>query len=106
MSVGGALIVWFVRTMLQAKTAINARKPATTLVTEGPFQLSRNPGYLGMAATYTGLALLLNALSAVMALPVVLWVVTHFVVEREESYLNERFGSEYRDYQERVPRWL
>jgi protein-S-isoprenylcysteine O-methyltransferase Ste14 len=77
MSVGGGFIGWFVRTMLQAKTAISARKPATTLVTAGPLQLSRNPGYLGMAATYTGLALVLDAFSALLALPIVLWVVTH-----------------------------
>jgi protein-S-isoprenylcysteine O-methyltransferase Ste14 len=106
MSLGGGFIAWFFRTMLQANTAIDPRKPATTLVTDGPFQVSRNPGYLGMATTYAGLALVLDAVSALLALPVVLWVVSHVVIEREESYLEQRFGDEYREYQARVRRWL
>jgi protein-S-isoprenylcysteine O-methyltransferase Ste14 len=104
--IGGGLMAWFIRTMRQAKTAINPTKPATTLVTEGPFQVSRNPAYLGMAAVYTGLALLLNALLALVMLPVVLWAVTRMVIEREEPYLERRFGEEYRGYKGRVRRWL
>jgi protein-S-isoprenylcysteine O-methyltransferase Ste14 len=103
---GGGLMAWFVGNMRQAETPINPAKPVTALVTEGPFEVSRNPAYLGMATMYAGLALLVNALSSLIALPVVLLVVTKVVIEREEPYLERRFGDEYRDYRARVRRWL
>jgi protein-S-isoprenylcysteine O-methyltransferase Ste14 len=28
------------------------------------------------------------------------------IIKREERYLDERFGDDYRDYCARVPRWL
>jgi protein-S-isoprenylcysteine O-methyltransferase Ste14 len=103
---GGALIAWFARSMQQAQTPINPTKPVKTLVTEGPFEFSRNPGYLGMATVYAGLALMLNSLSAILALPVALLVMTRGVIEPEEVYLDKRFGEDYRSYRTRVRRWL
>jgi protein-S-isoprenylcysteine O-methyltransferase Ste14 len=73
---GGALLAWFARSMRQAQTAMNPTKPATALVTGGPFAFSRNPGYLGLTTVYTGLALALNSLAALLLLPGVLLVVT------------------------------
>ncbi|HTE85157.1 MAG TPA: isoprenylcysteine carboxylmethyltransferase family protein [Dehalococcoidia bacterium] len=103
---GGALIAWFARSMQQAQTPINPTKPVKTLVTGGPFAFSRNPGYLGMATIYAGLALVLNSLSALLALPVALLVMSRGVIEPEERYLDKRFGEGYRSYRTRVRRWL
>ena len=36
----------------------------------------------------------------------VLIVLQRGVVEREEAYLQAKFGEDYRKYQSRVPRWL
>ena len=36
----------------------------------------------------------------------VLIVLQRGVVEREEAYLQSKFGEAYRKYQARVPRWL
>jgi protein-S-isoprenylcysteine O-methyltransferase Ste14 len=76
----------------------------TALVVEGPFRLTRNPGYLGTGAVYAGAALLANALSALLVLPAVLAVIQRGVVEREERYLERRFGASYRTYRQRVHR--
>jgi protein-S-isoprenylcysteine O-methyltransferase Ste14 len=103
---GGGLVAWCARSMQQAQTPLNPTKPVRTLVTEGPFEFSRNPGYLGMATVYTGLALVLNSLSALPALPVALLVMTRGVIAPEEAYLDRRFGEEYCSYQARVRRWL
>jgi len=92
--------------MQQAQTPINPTKPAKALVTQGPFALSRNPGYLGMAILYAGLALLLNSLPALLMLPGAVLVITRGVIEPEEAYLDERFGDDYRGYRARVRRWL
>jgi protein-S-isoprenylcysteine O-methyltransferase Ste14 len=103
---GIALCTWFVRTMLQANTTLHPGAPAATLVTDGPFRFTRNPGYLGMAAISAGTALLANALPPLVFLAGVLIVITRGVIEPEEQYLERRFGTAYRGYKTRVRRWL
>ena len=92
---GGALLgSWFFRAMRRAGTPIDAKEPVSRLVVEGPFRYSRNPGYLSLAMIYTGLASLANALWAILLLPAALLVIQRGVVEREERYLERKFGEE------------
>ncbi len=107
LALGGlGLAGWAVRTMYQAGTHPEPYRPATELVTTGPFRLCRNPIYLGFTLTYLGLALLLDALWCLLLLPAVLVVMVHGVIAREEAYLERRFGQRYRAYRARVRRWL
>jgi protein-S-isoprenylcysteine O-methyltransferase Ste14 len=39
-------------------------------------------------------------------LPAVVIIMQKTVIDREESYLERRFGTEYLDYKSRVRRWL
>jgi len=55
---------------------------------------------------YTGIALLRNALWAILLLPLVLYVMEREVIEREERYLERTFGEEYLAYKRRVRRWV
>jgi protein-S-isoprenylcysteine O-methyltransferase Ste14 len=103
---GLALVGWAALTMRQAGTNIRPDRPATALVTWGPFRVSRNPGYLAMTLLYLGIALWRNALWPLVALPGVLAVITRGVIEREERYLERRFGDAYVHYRTRVRRWL
>ena len=103
---GAALGVWFARTMHAARTPVDPREAPTAIVTGGPFAYTRNPGYLAMALVYTGIALAANRRWPLVALPAALAVVDRGVVRREEAYLEERFGAEYAEYRDRVPRWL
>ena len=80
--------------------------PADSLVVEGPYRLTRNPMYLGMAALFLGLAFAFGTLWAVALLPVVIVVIDRYAIAREERYMERRFGSEYLDYKRRVRRWL
>jgi protein-S-isoprenylcysteine O-methyltransferase Ste14 len=59
-----------------------------------------------MAMIYTGLALLANALWAILLLPVALLVIQRGVIEREERYLERKFGEEYLRYKAQVRRWI
>jgi len=106
--VAGATAVeaWFILTMRRAATPINPRKPVARLVTDGPFRVSRNPSYLALAALYIGIASLVNTRWPLFLLPTVLAVVQRGVIEREEQYLERKFGDEYRRYRARVRRWL
>jgi protein-S-isoprenylcysteine O-methyltransferase Ste14 len=89
-----------------ARTSMVPMRPSTALVTSGPYRVTRNPMYVGMAFLYAGLALLLGVIWSLAFLPAVLLMVDRFVIAREERYLEARFGEEYRAYKGRVRRWL
>ncbi len=103
---GALLAMWSRRTMEAAGTATDPRLPATSLVVTGPFRFSRNPMYLGRTLLYLGLALLANALWVLAALVPVLAIIRYGVIEREERYLDRRFGDAYRQYRTLVRRWI
>lgn len=103
---GLAISLWFIGTFRRVHTPIDLSKPTTSLVTGGPFALTRNPGYVGLAAIYAGLACLLDASWALILLLPTLVLVDRAVIAREERYLERRFGQPYLDYKARVRRWL
>ncbi len=103
---GMALAVWFARTMRSADTTMHINKPVSRVVQNGPFRYSRNPGYFSLTMLYAGIAVLRNALWAILLLPLVLYVMQRAVIEREERYLERTFGEEYLAYKARVRRWV
>jgi protein-S-isoprenylcysteine O-methyltransferase Ste14 len=107
---GGALWVAFDASAMwlfhRARTSIVPMRPTTALVTSGPYRLTRNPMYVGMAFLYVGLALALGVIWSLAFLPVVVFAVDRFVIAHEERYLEAKFGDEYLDYKGRVRRWL
>jgi len=103
---GALLLVWFEWAMWQADTSSNPYKPVKHIATQGPFRYTRNPGYLSMAMIYTAIASLANALWAILLLPGALLVIQRGVIEREERYLERKFGEEYLRYKARVRRWI
>ena len=104
---GGVLLIgWFEWTMRGAETPANPYKPVSHIATDGPFRYTRNPAYLSMTMIYAGIASLANALWAILLLPVALQVIQRGVIEREERYLERKFGEEYLRYKARVRRWI
>jgi protein-S-isoprenylcysteine O-methyltransferase Ste14 len=59
-----------------------------------------------MTWIYASVSARANALCATLLLPVVLVVVRRWVIEREERYLERKFGDEYLRYKERERRWI
>ena len=90
----------------RAETNVNPYKPAAALVQAGPYRFTRNPGYLGAALIYAGISLLARSPWSLALLPGVLAIMRRGVIEREERYLEGKFGEEYRRYKERVRRWI
>jgi protein-S-isoprenylcysteine O-methyltransferase Ste14 len=110
---GGALVVaGFVLTLASARlfarhgTAIKPFERSSALVTSGPYRFTRNPMYVGLVAMLAGLALLLEALSALLVVPIFAWIVATRFIAVEERMLAERFGTAYAEYRARVRRWL
>ena len=90
------------------RTTLSPHTPAatTSLVRSGPFGLSRNPIYLGIAGLL--LAHATARRSALAVLPAVAFVIVldRTQVPAEESALQVRFGAAFDEYVRRVPRWV
>lgn len=97
-----------VREFRKSQTTVNPMSPeqATSLVVSGPFLVSRNPMYVGMAGLLSAHAVARGNWAA--ALPVIGFVgVIHRVqIPAEEAALTDHFGPTYIAYAARVPRWL
>lgn len=106
MVAGGGLLGAFARAFDRARTPIDPYTPSETIVTDGPYRLTRNPAYLGMALAYAGIAIVANAPWALVPLPVTVAVIDRGVIAREERYLERKFGAQYTDYKRHVRRWL
>ncbi|NNF59260.1 MAG: isoprenylcysteine carboxylmethyltransferase family protein [Rhodothermaceae bacterium] len=103
---GALLLGWALWTFFSARTAIVPNRPATDLLTRGPYGFSRNPMYVALTAMYIGLALWATVLWPLVLLPGVLTALWLLVIRREEAYLTRAFGVDYMAYSARVRRWL
>lgn len=90
----------------RAGTDVKPWKTATALVDSGVYRFTRNPMYLGMALLYAGLAFAFASAGALLLLPVVIGIIQTQVIAREERYLETKFGDVYREYKQRVRRWI
>jgi protein-S-isoprenylcysteine O-methyltransferase Ste14 len=78
---------------LRAKTQVEPWQPTTVILQSGIFAYSRNPIYLAFCIATLGSGLLV-------------YLLQRLVINREESYLEQKFGEDYLSYKRRVRRWL
>jgi protein-S-isoprenylcysteine O-methyltransferase Ste14 len=103
---GMGLTALSARAFARAGTSLAPTRPSAALVMRGPYGITRNPIYIGFVLVFFGLAIVLTSVWLLVLLVPVLFVLERGVVEREEAYLDAKFGATYRKYQARVPRWL
>ena len=103
---GVGLQIACLQALKQAKTTPLFQKPTTNILQSGPYARSRNPIYIAVFLQFFGLALLVNTWWLIIALPVLYVYLRFGVIAREEQYLEQKFGDEYRTYQSKVSRWL
>lgn len=106
--VGLGIAVMGVNEFKKAQTTVNPHIPnnATSLVTRGIYQYTRNPMYLGLSLALLGWAVYLSNGSAFILLPVFVIYISRFQIQPEEKVMMQKFGNNYRDYKARVRRWL
>jgi protein-S-isoprenylcysteine O-methyltransferase Ste14 len=83
---------------------VDLERPST-LISTGPYAISRNPMYVGWTLLYLGAALITRNAWMVASLPVVAGVI-HRDVLREEHTLERAFGEDYVRYRKLVRRYL
>jgi protein-S-isoprenylcysteine O-methyltransferase Ste14 len=94
------------RRFRRAGTPFDVRKPASALITDGPYRFSRNPTYVSLTLVYLGISVLIdNGWVLILVVPVFV-VMDRWVVTSEERHLAAKFGDQYLRYKSLVRRWL
>ncbi|MBS1817090.1 MAG: isoprenylcysteine carboxylmethyltransferase family protein [Acidobacteria bacterium] len=76
------------------------------LIDHGPFAMVRNPLYIGNILLWIGFAVSARLPWLAPVVLVLLALEYHAIVRWEERLLESRMGESYRQYLQRVPRWL
>jgi len=88
------------------QTTVKPEEKSDALITEGPFQLSRHPMYLGFVILLLGIAVLLGNLSGFVA-PVFMFLLLNFkFIPLEEENMEKDFAQEYQAYKKKVRKWF
>ena len=90
----------------KAQTRIEPWRTTSSIITKGPYRCSRNPIYLGFVITGAGIALAFNSCWMLSSLLAFVLIANKFVIEKEEKYLEEKFGEAYSNYQRETRRWF
>ena len=106
-SLGGFVSTAGAREFRRMKTTVNPLHPerASSVVTAGIYQYTRNPMYVGIALVLLGFFLAFGGVSAAVGLPVFVWYITRFQIIPEERILEAKFGGEYSAFRASVRRW-
>lgn len=103
---GLAIAAAAILTFRAARTTVDPTGHAAKLVTHGIFRFTRNPMYLGTLVLFAGVGLAADWAWLVLLLPVLATLLFILAIRREEGWLERRFGGDYRDYKQRVRRWI
>ncbi len=80
----------------------------TFLIVSGPYAYVRNPLYIGNVIIYFGLGIMSNAVFPYLQIIALIYFLYQYyeIVKEEENFLKTKFGDEYKDYCEKVNRFL
>ncbi|GAA3920390.1 isoprenylcysteine carboxylmethyltransferase family protein [Litoribacillus peritrichatus] len=105
---GGVICLLAVVEVKRRKTTVDPRKPesSSSLVTQGIYQYSRNPMYLGMALFLVGTGFYFADISCMLAVIFFVLYIQRFQIMPEEEILKKTFGDDYSNYQNSTRPWL
>lgn len=107
MSVAGTIVfIAAVRTMRDSWRAGVSKTDKTELITNGIYQISRNPAFLGFDLLYIGtLLMFFNCILCILTVFAV--IMYHLqIVYVEEDFLLTAFGNKYLEYKKKVCRYI
>ena len=95
-------------TFRKVETTVTPLHPdkASSLVTIGIYQYTRNPMYFGLLLILFSFGLYLQNLASMFVLPIYVWFISKNQIIPEEEALQNVFGDDYKNYQDSVRRWI
>jgi protein-S-isoprenylcysteine O-methyltransferase Ste14 len=106
LGLGIGLTLVAARAFTRHGTTIKPFQESSALVTEGAFQLSRNPMYLGMVLILFGIGILMGLALPFAVIPVFIILLERDFIRVEERMLEAKFGQRFHEYKTKVRRWL
>ena len=106
--IGLCILILAVNSFKKQSTTVNPIKieNASSLVTSGVFEYSRNPMYLGMALILLGLTLMFNMIGGILFTLLFTIYITKFQIKPEEEVMERLFGEDFLKYKLNVRMWL
>ena len=105
--VGLGMASWGSRLFRRLGTNIMTFGEPNMLVTEGLYQFTRNPMYLGFVIAVFGMAILYQGAMIAFAVAFLFFVVTdRWYIKFEERVMLDKFGEEYQSYCNQTRRWI
>jgi len=90
----------------KARTTLDPHGKVSAIVSDGIYRFTRNPIYLAFLLMLIGFPLNGGNYWGILLSPVFVIFMNSLVIEKEEAYLEKKFGDVYTSYKSRVRRWL
>jgi len=87
-------------------TTVKPFETSNVLITDGVFQITRHPMYLGMVFILSGIAVLLGELSPFVVVPIFAYLMDAVFIKAEERMIEGQFPHAWREYKKKVRRWI
>jgi len=100
------LSIYLLGLVLYAISIIDFAKPKENRINlKGLYKISRNPMYVAYFFHFLGCGLLINSLAYFIIL-IVFQISVHWIILSEERWCIKEFGEEYKEYMNKVGRYL
>jgi protein-S-isoprenylcysteine O-methyltransferase Ste14 len=105
--IGIPMVVWTITQFLRTKGTPIPFNPPPTMVTNGLYNIIRNPMHLGWTLVLFGVAVLMQSFT-LLVIFIPLFVLAHILYLKliEEKELEKKFGQAYIDYKKHVPMFI
>ncbi len=103
---GAGLNIWADGIFKKQKTTVKPDQKPTTLIDYGPFKISRNPMYLGMALMLIGEGVLLGSVTSFIGAIIFIAAMEIYFIPEEEKTMHKTFSEDFKQYKKRVRRWI
>jgi protein-S-isoprenylcysteine O-methyltransferase Ste14 len=103
---GLGLVLYCAQQFKRAQTHIEPWRPTSSIITTGPYRYSRNPIYAGFAIAGAGIAFAFNTGWMLLGVLAFVLIASKLVIEKEEAYLEGKFGEPYANYRRETRRWF
>ena len=81
-------------------------KKSVSVVTDGPYSITRNPLYVFSSIAAVGVGAQMGSITAAVGFGVACAAAFHVVILREEKFLSANLGADYSAYVAQVPRFF